>query len=87
MANYRYSRYQYETSPRKLEPEYNPIEEEHHKKSTVKKKAEKAKPKRFQTNGKFGKKRWNKQTFRTGILSLVIKFNICSQKPMLVHTL
>lgn len=43
MPNYRYSRYQYETSPRKLEPEYNPIEEKHHKKTTVNKKVEKPK--------------------------------------------
>ena len=46
MPNYRYSRYQYETSPRKLEPDYSPIEEQYHKKSTVKKKLEKKKPKR-----------------------------------------
>lgn len=48
MANYRYSRYQYETSPRKLEPEYEPIKNPYSKKktSTVKKKQEKVQPKR-----------------------------------------
>ncbi len=40
MTNYRYSRYQYETSPRKLEPEYEPLVETQYKKkktTTVKK--------------------------------------------------
>ncbi len=48
MANYRYSRYQYETSPRKLEPEYEPIVEPYRKKksSTLKKKQEKVVTKR-----------------------------------------
>lgn len=48
MANYRYSRYQYETSPRKLEPEYEPIKENYKKRKTtnVKKKQEKVQPKR-----------------------------------------
>ena len=48
MANYRYSRYQYETSPRKLEPEYEPIESPYKqkKKSTAKSKQEKVRPKR-----------------------------------------
>ncbi len=48
MANYRYSRYQYETSPRKLEPEYEPIKENYKRKksTTVKKKQEKVQPKR-----------------------------------------
>ncbi len=42
MANYRYDRYQYETSPRKLEPKYEPIQEPYKKKSsTVMKKAKK----------------------------------------------
>ena len=43
MANYRYNRYQYETSPRKLEPEYEPIKTPYSNKksSTVKKKQEK----------------------------------------------
>lgn len=47
MANYRYSRYQYETSPRKLEPEYEPIREDYKKKktSTISKKASKRKQK------------------------------------------
>lgn len=40
MANYRYNRYQYETSPRKLEPEYEPVKTTYSKKktTTVKKK-------------------------------------------------
>ena len=48
MANYRYSRYQYETSPRKLEPEYETIKEEYSRKksSTVKKSANKSKAKK-----------------------------------------
>lgn len=47
MANYRYNRYQYETSPRKLEPEYEPIREPYARKkvTTVKKKAEQPKTK------------------------------------------
>lgn len=48
MANYRYSRYQYETSPRKLEPEYEPVKAPYKKKksSTLGKKREKVQPKR-----------------------------------------
>ncbi len=48
MANYRYNRYQYETSPRKLEPDYEPIKEPYSKKksSTISKKAEKPQAKR-----------------------------------------
>ena len=48
MANYRYSRYQYETSPRKLETEYEPIRKTYPKKksSTLKKKNVKPKQKR-----------------------------------------
>ena len=48
MANYRYSRYQYETSPRKLQPEYEPIKEPYSRKktTTVKRKKENIKPKR-----------------------------------------
>ena len=48
MANYRYSRYQYETSPRKLEPEYEPIKTTYKKKksSTLNKKQENVQPKR-----------------------------------------
>lgn len=38
MAGYNRSRYQYETSPRKLEPEYRPIQKKYPKKSTAKKK-------------------------------------------------
>ena len=41
MANYRYNRYQYETSPRKLEPDYEPVlEPQYRKKSTTTKKRE-----------------------------------------------
>ena len=48
MANYRYNRYQYETSPRKLEPEYEPIKNPYSKKksTTIKKKQEKVLPKK-----------------------------------------
>ncbi len=48
MANYRYNRYQYETSPRKLQPEYEPIKEPYSRKktSTLKKKNTNAKPKK-----------------------------------------
>ena len=38
MAGYNRSKYQYETSPRKLEPEYRPIKKKYPKKSTAKKK-------------------------------------------------
>ena len=37
MARYNQSRYQYETSPRKLQPEYIPIKKKYPKKSTAKK--------------------------------------------------
>ena len=48
MANYRYNKYQYETSPRKLEPEYEPIKNPYSKKkpTTIKKKQEKVQPKK-----------------------------------------
>ena len=48
MANYRYNRYQYETSPRKVEPEYEPIREPYYRKktTTVSRKKESIKPKR-----------------------------------------
>ena len=48
MANYRYSRYQYETSPRELEPEYETRKEEYSRKksSTVKKSSNKLKSKK-----------------------------------------
>ena len=38
MARYNDNRYQYETSPRKLQPEYTPIKKKYPKKSTVSKK-------------------------------------------------
>jgi len=37
MARYNTSRYQYETSPRKLQPEYTPVKKRYPKKSTAKK--------------------------------------------------
>lgn len=37
MARYNTNRYQYETSPRKLQPEYTPIKKKYPKKSTAKK--------------------------------------------------
>ena len=39
MARYNSNRYQYETSPRKLQPEYEPIKKKYPKKSTASKKA------------------------------------------------
>lgn len=39
MAGYNRNRYQYETSPRKLEPEYRPIQKKYPKKSTAAKKS------------------------------------------------
>ena len=36
MARYNTNRYQYETSPRKLQPEYTPIKKKYPKKSTAK---------------------------------------------------
>ena len=41
MAGYNRNRYEYETSPRKLEPEYRPIKKSYPKKSTAKKKTAK----------------------------------------------
>jgi len=38
MAKYNANRYQYETSPRKLQPEYEPIKKKYPKKSTLSKK-------------------------------------------------
>ena len=38
MARYNANRYQYETSPRKLQPEYTPVKKKYPKKSTVSKK-------------------------------------------------
>ena len=38
MARYNTNRYQYETSPRKLQPEYTPIKKKYPKKSTASKK-------------------------------------------------
>lgn len=38
MARYNANRYQYETSPRKLQPEYEPIKKKYPKKSTLSKK-------------------------------------------------
>ena len=38
MARYNTNRYQYETSPRKLQPEYTPIKKKYPKKSTLSKK-------------------------------------------------
>ena len=47
MAYYRYDRYQYETSPRKLEPEYEPVKTPYSRKksSTINKKQEKVQKK------------------------------------------
>lgn len=48
MANFRYGSYQYETSPRKLEPEYETIKNPYSKKrsSTVRKKQQKSQQKK-----------------------------------------
>ena len=43
MARYNTNRYQYETSPRKLQPEYEPIKKRYPKKSTAKKTTSKTK--------------------------------------------
>ena len=45
MAGYNTSRYQYETSPRKLQPEYKPTKKQYPKKSTAKKNGTKTKAK------------------------------------------
>lgn len=45
MAGYNRSRYQYETSPRKLQPEYRPTKKQYPKKSTAKKNDAKTKSK------------------------------------------
>lgn len=46
MANYRFSGYQYETSPRKLEPEYSPQKNPYEKKKTTALKDKKDKKKK-----------------------------------------
>ena len=46
MARYNANRYQYETSPRKLQPEYTPIKKKYPKKSTAKKQDVKVKAKK-----------------------------------------
>lgn len=46
MARYNTNRYQYETSPRKLQPEYEPIKKQYPKKSTAKKTAKNIKVKK-----------------------------------------
>ena len=46
MAGYNRSRYQYETSPRKLQPEYRPTKKQYPKKSTAKKNNVKTKAKK-----------------------------------------
>lgn len=54
MARYNQNRYQYETSPRKLQPEYTPVKKKYPKKSTVKKQDVKTSPKKQQVkNNKF----------------------------------
>ena len=58
MANYRYSRYQYETSPRKLEPEYEPIKRTYPKKKTT-------------TVNKKIKKTQNKKSVKTQVKAIV----------------
>jgi len=46
MARYNQNRYQYETSPRKLQPEYTPIKKKYPKKSTAKKQEVRTKAKK-----------------------------------------
>ena len=46
MARYNANRYQYETSPRKLQPEYTPIKKKYPKKSTASKKINNAQKKK-----------------------------------------
>ena len=47
MARYNANRYQYETSPRKLQPEYTPIKKKYPKKSTASKKTTNAQMRRL----------------------------------------
>lgn len=46
MARYNTNRYQYETSPRKLQPEYTPVKKKYPKKSTAKKNNVNVQPKK-----------------------------------------
>ena len=46
MARYNTNRYQYETSPRKLQPEYTPIKKKYPKKSTARKSSNKIQAKK-----------------------------------------
>lgn len=55
MARYNTNRYQYETSPRKLQPEYVPIKKKYPKKSTAKKTDVKSNQ-RIQTSNNINKK-------------------------------
>lgn len=71
MAGYNRNRYQYETSPRKLEPEYRPIKKKYPKKSTAKK----PQTKRITNNKKqTAKAKINSQT--KAIVYVVLLFSI-----------
>ena len=57
MARYNTNRYQYETSPRKLQPEYTPIKKSYPKKSTAKKTEVKQQVKKQEVKNKSAKLR------------------------------
>ena len=50
MARYNMNRYQYETSPRKLQPEYEPIKKKYPKKSTATKTEKSSSKKQLKNN-------------------------------------
>ena len=49
MARYNTNRYQYETSPRKVQPEYIPVKKKYNKKSTVRKNSNKIQNRKQET--------------------------------------
>ena len=52
MARYNANRYQYETSPRKLQPDYAPVKKRYPKKSTAKKQSVKPQVKKQEAKNK-----------------------------------
>lgn len=75
-----YNRYQYDTNPRKLQPEYEPIKKKYPKKSTAKKNtAKKAENKKIV---KQNKKQHKKTVLYVGI-SFCLLFGICYRNAII----
>lgn len=73
MAGYNRNRYQYETSPRKLEPEYRPVKKKYPKKSTATSK--KTTRKALKTNNKVREKVQIQEKYKA-IIYVLILFSI-----------